>query len=369
MHGISSKILGDKSKDPHFLNIISDFDVVALSELHTKTNISIPGFHLKKQKFRPKNHKGPKIGGGIAVLIKQELASNFRLIPNDNVDSIWIKTSLGCGEETRLGFYYCSPDRKGSNLFEKVDDEIERFNRVRNTYIFGDFNARTKTVCENIAQDKMDETMGIQTSIEFTPPSRNSQDLKLINKRGQNFLDLCRTYDLTIANGRIIGDLHGKYTCHQKRGSSVVDYLVAPYRDLNNIQHFKIGEYTPLLSDHCPIMATIQLNQCLQIDEEKEVQLYDLPKKIQWDDNKIMSFKEALESDTFKKEVEELLSKSDGITAEEIQNLLLKVSKTETTSQDNNESSTNIPNPKNSRKPSKRQRKKDQPWFDTECKR
>ena len=185
VHGISSQIIGEKSKDPHFLNIIKDFDVVALSELHTKTNISIPGFHLKKQKFRPKVHKGPKIGGGIAVFLNQEVASNFRLIPNDNVDSIWIKTSLGLGEnELHLGFYYCSPERKGSNNFDIVVDEIDKMNNGKNTYIFGDFNARTKTMCENIVQDKTDEILGIQTVIESLPPSRNSEDQKLVNKMG-----------------------------------------------------------------------------------------------------------------------------------------------------------------------------------------
>ena len=65
MHGITSKITGDKSKDPKFLSIISKYDILCLSELHTQKEISIPGFRLKKQKFRPKLHKGPKIGGGI----------------------------------------------------------------------------------------------------------------------------------------------------------------------------------------------------------------------------------------------------------------------------------------------------------------
>ena len=115
MHGISSKILGEKNNDPHFISIVQGYDVVALSELHTKVNISIPGFHLKKQKFRPKKHKGPKIGGGIAVFVNQKMAKNFRLMPNDNVDSIWLKTSLGLEQEetdeTRLGFFYCSPEK------------------------------------------------------------------------------------------------------------------------------------------------------------------------------------------------------------------------------------------------------------------
>ena len=69
-------------------------------------------------------HKGPEIGGGIAVFVNQKVANNFRLIPNENVDSIWIKTSLGMDEgkgETRLGFFYCSPEKKDSNFFDIVN--------------------------------------------------------------------------------------------------------------------------------------------------------------------------------------------------------------------------------------------------------
>ena len=77
MHGISSKILGDKSKDKKFLEVVSAYDVIGISELHTKNYISLPGFSLKKQKFRVKKHRGPKIGGGIAVFVKHNIADNF----------------------------------------------------------------------------------------------------------------------------------------------------------------------------------------------------------------------------------------------------------------------------------------------------
>ena len=85
IHGISSRVIGDKNKDTTFLDITCKFDVICLSELHTDKDISIPGFTVKKQKFRPKTHKGPKIGGGIAVYVKQNVSKNFQLIPNNNV--------------------------------------------------------------------------------------------------------------------------------------------------------------------------------------------------------------------------------------------------------------------------------------------
>ena len=119
---------------------------------------------------------------------------------------------------------------------------------------------------ENVAYDKYDEILGVQNTLVSIPPSRNSQDMKIVNKRGREFLDICRINDLVIANGRTIGDLFGKYTCHQKRGSSVVDYLLTPCQNLRNIMDFKVGEHHPLLSDHCPIMATVRLQTNLKVD-------------------------------------------------------------------------------------------------------
>ena len=135
IHGISSKVTGDKNSDTHFLEIISDYDVVCLSELHTNKTVSIPGFSLKKQKIRPKLHKGPKISGGIAVFLKQSISSNFQLIPNNNIDSIWIQSKETKGEHPlRLGFFYCSPENSiTSDFFKTVNGEIETFARKENT--------------------------------------------------------------------------------------------------------------------------------------------------------------------------------------------------------------------------------------------
>ena len=221
-----------KNKDPKFLDIVSKFDIFCISELHTHKDI--PGYTLKKQKFRPKTHKGPKIGGGIALYIRQNIANNFKLIPNTNVDSIWIKDTSD-DNRLHLGFYYCSPEDANSNFLETVNSEIEMHSNYFNTYIFGDFNARTKIQCENITSDKFDKEMGIQNNINTPLPSRNSEDLKIVNKRGKDFLDICRINDLCIANGRTLGDLFGKYTCHQKKGSSVVDYHVFSYTAFQNI--------------------------------------------------------------------------------------------------------------------------------------
>ena len=349
LHGISSKTLGEKNKDPNFLRIIASFDVIGLSELHTNNIISLPGFSLKKQKFRDKKHKGPKIGGGIAVYVKHDIANNFKIIPNNNVDSIWIKTT-GSEDETHFGFFYCSPDNGNSDFFEVVNKEIENLNIVSNTYIFGDFNARTKTVCENITHDKFDEQLGIENKLDSLPLSRNSQDMKIVNKRGKELLDICRINDLAIANGRTVGDLFGRYTCHQPRGSSVVDYLLTPCQNLRNLLEFKVGEHYPLLSDHSPIEANISLGFNLKVHTEK-LQMETLPDSFIWDDDSSINFTQRLVSEDCKLLVEGLMSKNN-LQMEDIRDLLKNVARASDIKMTNN----------------KRHRKnKDKPWFDEEC--
>ena len=120
------------------------------------------------------------------MYVKQNIASNFRVIPSDDVDSIWIKTS-GTEIESHFGFFYCSPENGNSDFFEKVNEEIQKHNTVKNTYIFGDFNARTKTVCENIAHDKFDEHLGVEnTCLSLYQYLATPRTQKLSTREGKN---------------------------------------------------------------------------------------------------------------------------------------------------------------------------------------
>ena len=130
--------------------------------------------------------------------------------------------------------------------------------------------------------------------------------MKIVYERGKDFLDICRINDLSIVNGRTIGDIFGSYTCHQKRGSSVVDYLLTPCHNLHNILDFAVGEHQPLLSDHCPIRADIQLKSALRVDSQT-ANLHTLPDTFIWDENSTHLFTEHLKSEKSQKRVQTLL--------------------------------------------------------------
>ena len=78
----------------------------------------------------------------------------------------------------------------------------------------------------------------------------------LENHRARNrvdTVDLCKSTDLVIANGRLSEDNQvGEYTCIKTRGRSVVDYLLLEYSDFETISHFSVCEIDEH-SDHCAL--------------------------------------------------------------------------------------------------------------------
>ena len=202
MHGVKSKIVGNKLANQDFLDIISQYDVIGLGELHTEEEIAIPGFHLVKQTKRKKVHKGPKIAGGIAVLVKHDIMDSFNIEKNNNGNSIRVSLTV----KSYFGFYYYSPPKKDDNFFPIIQEEIQFFQNKGQIYVFGDFNARVAIEIDFIEQDKYDLNYGLQNPTNI--PKSNSYDNK-INARGKEIIDLCKINDVIIVNGRKLGDIFG----------------------------------------------------------------------------------------------------------------------------------------------------------------
>ena len=124
-----------------------------------------------------------------------------------------------------IGTCYLNPskskktDQKVSNLCEDVILLQEKGEVI----IIGDLNARTGNLVDTISPDKSDELF--ELSFDAPPPQRNSRDIE-IDQRGKDLIDLCKSADLRIINGRKTGDLFGDFTCIKYNGNSVVDYLI-----------------------------------------------------------------------------------------------------------------------------------------------
>ena len=367
VHGQVTKTIGNKFTDVEFLNVCKNFDILGVAELHTNSTPGIKGFKLIKNKIRTKLHKGPKISGGIAVFAKKEISHMVRLVPNDNEDSIWVrlpKESTGEVNDIYIGTCYISPPGRNSKPQGMENDkhdclysffeEVRKFSQKGEVILQGDLNARTAAMPDFLTKDKFDEHFGICNEEKNTP--RNSEDKKVC-ERGSLLLDICRSEDLVIANGRKPGDLFGKFTSIQWNGSSVVDYVIAPSSNISRVVDFSVGKFYPCLSDHCPLQYKLKLNMNCTINETQEIDLQQLPPRCKWDELTKSSFLENLASEKIKNIFEKTLAQENlapetGIS--ELSSALLDCAGCES-------------DPTEKPKRSKRTTSNDQPWFDKEC--
>ena len=161
----------------------------------------------------------------------------------------------------------------------------------------GDFNAHTSNNDDFLTYDKSDEMFGIVNCDK--PLMRNSEDRKPINERGSCLLDLCKTRDFLIVNGRKTGDVFGKYTSFQWNRCRVVDYLLASSPYFDKITKFQVGDFYPWLSDHCPLHYSISLRKHITIKNAEET-LKVLPSRFLRETSPKTKFEEILKSETSK---------------------------------------------------------------------
>ena len=208
----------------------------------------------------------------------------FSPMKTENQDSIWVKLKKELsGEENDIfiGTYYINPSRgkEDSVKSEKINEDILFFQKRGNVMINGDFNAKTGNEDDFITYDKYNDNT--ETDYRETSRKRNSQD-KALNERGKYLLDMCKGLDLSIINGRKTGNIFGNFTCFQWNGNSVVDYLITSEQLFKKIPNFKVGEFIPWLSDHCPLNFSLELNKTKEIPLAKN--MTDGPKHFIWSD-------------------------------------------------------------------------------------
>lgn len=81
----------------------------------------------------------------------------------------------------------------------------------------------------------------------------------VVNQSGRWLIDRCVDNQLYILNGRILGDLTGRYTCHTPRGSGTVDYFIAS-RSLSHFIHSMKVHDLSIFSDYYLISANLKLH-------------------------------------------------------------------------------------------------------------
>ena len=149
--------------------------------------------------------------------------------------------------------------------------------------LLGDFNARTGKSKDSVSSDGNNYIANDQSDLAPKLLSRQSFD-SVCNSHGDNLLNLCKTFDLTILNGRVKGDSLGQITYHGAKGVSTVDYIITNQQFFPNINYFIVNQPTPL-SDHSPISAWTHLTKShltLNDSSNNLNKLQSLPFQLHW---------------------------------------------------------------------------------------
>jgi len=72
---------------------------------------------------------------------------------------------------------------------------------------------------------------------------RSAEQLdKELNSHGKRLLEICRSADLRMMNGRISGDSLGRPLLHGKSGVSIIDYAICDQDLFRHIANFIVRE-------------------------------------------------------------------------------------------------------------------------------
>ena len=300
--------LKGKIDDPQLQNIIATDDIFGVSEtwLTNQDLITLPGY-----KFYPYNREKVKgtTRGGVGIFIKEEIRKFIKILYDISSDNLRIKlekSNFQYDDDVYIGMVYFPPKyssrekRLNFEHFKHITETVRKINS-NNIILMGDFNARTQNLDDTLITEKHDNNMPDHFYSEILT-KRSNQDT-ILNAYGKKLIEYCVTTHSFIANGRTLGDLQGKYTCHETRGSSTVDYAIINENLRKHINTFKVMDPSTG-SDHCPIKLELSIPKNNSITAETTNTINK--QKLKWNERTKKFFLMHINTQKTKEEIEEI---------------------------------------------------------------
>lgn len=300
---------GNKFNIDEFTNVLLGNDFICLQEIRTE-------IHLKGYRSRCLTRKNTK-SGGVGVLIKNELFEGIEIIQKESCSDFIIcklkKDFFKLEGDTYLVNAYVRPydssksadENNGKEILDQIEDLVSNLKDIGEVILCGDFNSRIGQETGMLKNDS-NKFQPLPDDYEIDEfKARNSQDSKT-NSHGTKFLKLITHNQLTILNGRTLGDFEGKYTSIQHNGCSVIDYFAVTKKISSNVNYFKILDFTPY-SDHKPV--SMQLNcRSFNVSEHKplHIEYEKAPTRFIFSEENKDKFIESLSSQSSKRTIDNL---------------------------------------------------------------
>ena len=174
----------------------------------------------------------------------------------------------------------------------------------------GDFNARTGTENDFIVEEHNNFVPDDNFPLPRQVSNRKSFDSH-INEHGKYLIEMCKSLDLRILNGRCKGDSLGKLTFHGNQGISTVDYIITGHEIMNIFQNFVVRHPSPF-SDHCQLVSWIKVESPATLDENTKPMenLFRIPRQFKWNPDSKEKFISALQSNEVQRMILEFQNKN-----------------------------------------------------------
>ena len=157
INGLSSKTFDDKLQNYDCRNMINNFDFIILSETWKKSNIQIEGFKTVVTNTM-KTGKHGRNSGGLALIYKSKF-DDWISVQKSSPNFLWFKIKNQFSK-TEKDLYVCGtyiPPQNScyflTDLFEELENDIERFSYLGSILIMGDFNFRTGKYSDSVCQE------------------------------------------------------------------------------------------------------------------------------------------------------------------------------------------------------------------------
>ena len=278
-------------------NFIKKFSIIALYETWVESSNGIEGYRkFEKSAQKMGGFKKGRRAGGLVVFIKSCI-KNVKMIKNKMNEVLWLRMNFA-SITILIGVVYRQPDQSvyfNANFFQQFLDEIEemRIQFPKAEFIIGgDFNSRvgieTEQVDLNTEYDIF--SRGLKTNLT----DRKCKDT-VQNNSGKKLLNVCKSCDLIIGNGRTKGDRLGEFTFVTQQGKSCIDLvLISP--SLLSCTEFDLVVGERVESSHFPIITKLTIvNNTMQPDKSSRKLI-----RYRWKEERKEEFQLRIKNDRYK---------------------------------------------------------------------
>ena len=240
-------------------------------------------FSLEGYEYYPFSRAGKhvrawKFSGGQGIFLRRDIIKGVEFTHSIDDVIVWIKlkkTFFNLDRDFLIASIYVYPENSTCieyDHYQTIQQEICNLDiRLVDHIIIGDGNARTKLEIDYVESYEDGSDGPLVELLDNNPHDqipvydylnrigrlkRRSLDTKPMNAYGHCMLNLCKTSNMFILNGRSCESDVGYHTRIETTGCSLVDYLVTTPRAHEKIKYFAVGPKFPE-SDHLPLEVTI----------------------------------------------------------------------------------------------------------------